>query len=141
VHGLSSNSSIPHPRGLCELRVILHILNLACTHTHTHTHTHKYGNTQIHKYTRMHTYTHTHIHTYTRFRIRTRAHARRLKTTRAADSRCAGAATVFDAYRLAKGREDLLTDGSHYSYHYRRVAASLILDTLCPLSPSPRTQE
>lgn len=42
-----------------------------------------------------------------------------------------GAALVIDTYTLALPRPDLLTDGSHYSYHYRRQAARLLLAIVC----------
>ena len=42
-----------------------------------------------------------------------------------------GAALVVDTYALALPRPDLLTDGSHYSYRYRRQAAKLLLAIIC----------
>jgi len=42
-----------------------------------------------------------------------------------------GAAVVLDLYSLALPRPDLLTDGSHYSFRYRRQAAALLLSLLC----------
>ena len=42
-----------------------------------------------------------------------------------------GAAVVVDMYALALPRPDMLTDGSHYNYHYRRAAARLLLALTC----------
>ena len=42
-----------------------------------------------------------------------------------------GAAVVVDTYGLALPRPDMLTDGSHYNYHYRRAAARLLLAVAC----------
>ncbi|EKX31590.1 hypothetical protein GUITHDRAFT_149209, partial [Guillardia theta CCMP2712] len=42
-----------------------------------------------------------------------------------------GAAVLLDLYSLALPRPDLLTDGSHYSFRYRREAAALLLSILC----------
>mmetsp|Transcript_66983 Transcript_66983/g.97989 ORF Transcript_66983/g.97989 Transcript_66983/m.97989 type:complete len:164 (+) Transcript_66983:1-492(+) len=42
-----------------------------------------------------------------------------------------GAAVVLDTYALALPRPDMLTDGSHYNFHYRRQAARLLLALAC----------
>jgi len=38
---------------------------------------------------------------------------------------------VLDAYNVALPRGDLLTDGSHYAAHYRRVLAQMLLGLAC----------
>ena len=42
-----------------------------------------------------------------------------------------GAGVVLDTYALALPRPDMLTDGSHYNYHYRREAAELLFALVC----------
>mmetsp|Transcript_16192 Transcript_16192/g.25144 ORF Transcript_16192/g.25144 Transcript_16192/m.25144 type:complete len:98 (+) Transcript_16192:2-295(+) len=45
--------------------------------------------------------------------------------------RQSGAAVVLDSYSVALPRPDMLTDGSHYNFQYRRNAAQILLNVPC----------